>query len=549
MEMMKNKYALFVVLTLFLLSGLFSARSIFAKQAELNIALPLSGEMIHGFQLVKINLKGSVPDNTAFYLSLIDLKGTKQDLPLSTEENSLYANIDTREFQDGALFLVAWANNDEIFLMDSEVISVIVDNRSHVLDVSVNPSLSRSGSELTFQMSTSIIIKKAYVELDNGTRIFLNNNKQQDLWAGSYFIPFTWNEGTHFLTFHAEDSSGKTLSSSSSFIICNSEPFIEFPQNLVEITKPFVSVKGRFQAGKTVYIAVNGKLVSETKTDLNGEWVFQKLELPTQSNDISVFSSNINLSQTLFPYQKIRVKVSENSLFVLSYHNIASKGNIYTRSAELFEADLIYLKENGFHVVSPTLLMSYFDGKADLPANPVVITFDDGYIGVFSDAYPILKKHDLSVLFFVLTSRVGVFRDFVTWEQLSELQSSRVFSIESHTHNSHFYVNEADGLHAALTSKIPLPDGTLESHTAYRNRVKEDLLKSKDLIESKINKKVHFLSVPFGNANKEVNDIAIELGFKATFNSDGGLNALPLKALNIKRISIKRDDKIEDIVH
>ena len=192
--------------------------------------------------------------------------------------------------------------------------------------------------------------------------------------------------------------------------------------------------------------------------------------------------------------------------------------------------------------------MSYFDGKADLPSNPVVITFDDGYAGVFSDAYPILKKHEISALFFVLTSRVGVFRDFITWEQLSELQSSRVFSIESHTHNSHFYVNEADGPHAALTSKIPLPDGTLESHTAYRNRVREDLSKSKDLIENKINKKVHFLSVPFGSANKEVNDIAHELGFKATFNSDGGLNTLPLKALNIKRITVKRDDRIEDIV-
>ncbi len=532
-----------------MITNLIPAGFIFAKQADLSIVLPLSGEMIHGFQLVKINLKGSVPSSAEYFLSLIDLKGKRTDLPLISEENSLYANIDTRDFQDGALFFVAWVKNDGVFLLDSELIALIVDNRSHALDVSVNPSLSRSGSELTFQMSSSILIRKAYVELDNGIRFFLNNHKQQDLWVGSYFIPYTWNEGTHFLTFHAEDSSGKVLSSSSSFIICNSEPFIVHPQSVVEVTKPFVAVKGRFQAGKSVYLTVNKTLISETVTDFNGEWIFPKIDLPESINEISVFSSKLNLNQTLFPYQKIRVKVSENSLYVLSYHNIAPKGNIYTRSADLFEADLLYLKENGFHIVSPTLLMSYFDGKAELPPNPVLITFDDGYVGVFSEAYPILKKHEVSALFFVLTSRVGVFRDFVSWEQLSELQSSRIFSIESHTHNAHFYVNEAEGLHAALTSKIPLPDGTLESHTAYRNRVKADLSKSKELIESKINKKVHFLSVPFGNANKEVNDLAIELGFKATFNSDGGLNPLPLKAFNIKRISIKRDDRIEDIVH
>lgn len=545
---MKKNYALIIALIILLLASLYPLNLVSAKKPELTIVLPLSGEMIHGFQLVKINLKGSAPGNAEFVLSLIDLKGKRKDLPLNTDEDAFYANIDTRDFQDGALFFVAWVKNEEVFIMDSDMIAVIVDNRSHVLDVKVNPALSRSGSELTFQMSTSILIKRAYVELDKGVRVFLNNNKQQELWSGSYFIPFTWNEGTHFITFNAEDSSGKILSSSSSFIICNTEPFIVFPQNLMEITKPFTSVKGKFQAGKSVFLTINGELFDEANTDFNGEWMFPKVELPSHSNDIRVFSSNSNLSKILFPYQKINVKVSENSLFVLSYHNVAPKGNLYTRSAESLEADLKYIKENGFNIVSPTLLMSYFDGKADLPSNPVVITFDDGYAGVFSDAYPILKKHEISALFFVLTSRVGVFRDFITWEQLSELQSSRVFSIESHTHNSHFYVNEADGPHAALTSKIPLPDGTLESHTAYRNRVREDLSKSKDLIENKINKKVHFLSVPFGSANKEVNDIAHELGFKATFNSDGGLNTLPLKALNIKRITVKRDDRIEDIV-
>jgi peptidoglycan/xylan/chitin deacetylase (PgdA/CDA1 family) len=549
MGMMKINKVLTWFLLFFLATTLYPMGNVSAKKPELTIVTPLSGEMIHGFQLIKISLKGSISSKADFFLSLIDSRGNKKDLQLNTEKDMLYANIDTRDFQDGTLFLISWAKIDGVFILDSDMIAIIVDNRSHALDVSIYPSLSRSGSEITFQMSSSIMIKKAYVEINNGIRIFLNNSTHQDLWSGSYFVPYTWNEGTHFIIFNAEDSSGKVLSSTSSFIICNTEPFIVFPQNLMEITKTSIPIRGKFQAGKLVHLAVNGQWIDQTTTSLNGEWEFPAVQLTPQNNELVVFSSQNSLSKILFPYQKVNIKVSENSLFVLSYHNIAPKGNIYSRTAETFEADLVYLLKNGFNIVSPTLLMSYFDGKAELPVNPIIITFDDGYVGVFDEAYPILKKYEIAALFFVLTSRVGVFRDFVTWEQLSELQSSRIFSIESHTHNSHFYVSEADGLHAALTSKIPLPDGTLESHLAYRNRVREDLSKSKELIETKINKKVHFLSVPFGSANKEVNDIALELGFKSTFNSDGGLNSLPLKALNIKRITVKRDDKIEDIVY
>ncbi len=504
---------------------------------------------MHGFQMVTVNSKRSHSPRASTYLSMIDTRGVKLDIPMIRENDLLFVNLNTRDLTDGTYYIYVWQIHENIVIADTEIVAVIVDNRTHLLDIKVEPSLARSGSEITFSLYAPINISEAYVETENGVRIYLNHNKAEDLWFAAYLIPFVLNEGTHFVTVIAEDSSGKILQSTSSYTVCNSEPFIVFPRDQMNVMRKTISVSGKYRPSSKVFLMLNGKWLDSTETLNDGSWEMTEVQLTEGENEILVFSSQNETPVAIFPYQKIVVNHKRNSLVVLSYHNIASTGNRYTRTAENFSNDLIYLASNGFNTISPALLISYFDGKAELPVNPVLITFDDGYLGVHEEAFPILKKHQVAALFFVLTSRVGVFRDFVTWEQLSEMQSSRVFSIESHTHNAHFYVSETHGLHAALTSRLPLPDGTLESHAAYRNRVYDDLKTSRDLIESKLNKKVHFLSVPFGSANKEVNDIATDLGFMATFNSDGGYNSIPLEPLNIKRVTVTRDHRIEDLVY
>jgi biofilm PGA synthesis lipoprotein PgaB len=208
-----------------------------------------------------------------------------------------------------------------------------------------------------------------------------------------------------------------------------------------------------------------------------------------------------------------------------------------------------YLLENNFQFVSPTLYLSYIEGKADLPSKPVLITFDDGLKGVYTYAYPVLKELGLSGFFFLLVSRVGTTDHYVSWDECMEMQSSRVFSIESHTLNSHYFVDDTEGRHAALISRMPLPDGTVETAAQYTKRVSEDLLLSKQIIEEKIQKKVHFLAIPFGYGNNDLNKIVRNQGYKGTFNSGGGVNTLPLHSgWDIKRITIRKNDDLSEIL-
>jgi peptidoglycan/xylan/chitin deacetylase (PgdA/CDA1 family) len=90
------------------------------------------------------------------------------------------------------------------------------------------------------------------------------------------------------------------------------------------------------------------------------------------------------------------------------YHMVAEKAvphvqHLYPfRSAQLFEQDLIYLKQN-FHVISYDVLAEALRGGKRLPPKAAFLSFDDGFSECFSVARPLLLKHGLPCTFFVAT--------------------------------------------------------------------------------------------------------------------------------------------------
>ena len=62
-------------------------------------------------------------------------------------------------------------------------------------------------------------------------------------------------------------------------------------------------------------------------------------------------------------------------------------------------------------------LLAHLDG-ADLPANPVLVTFDDGYRDNLENAVPILRRHGIRAAFFIATTYVSERRVF-WWDRIS----------------------------------------------------------------------------------------------------------------------------------
>ena len=70
------------------------------------------------------------------------------------------------------------------------------------------------------------------------------------------------------------------------------------------------------------------------------------------------------------------------ALPIVMYHGLsedpAAWGD-YVISPAQFEADLRYLREQGYTTVTVADLLAYVDEGTALPERPVMLTFDDGY--------------------------------------------------------------------------------------------------------------------------------------------------------------------------
>jgi peptidoglycan/xylan/chitin deacetylase (PgdA/CDA1 family) len=74
-------------------------------------------------------------------------------------------------------------------------------------------------------------------------------------------------------------------------------------------------------------------------------------------------------------------------------------------------------------------LIAHLDG-ADLPPNPALVTFDDGYKDNLENALPILKRHGIRATFFIATSFVTERRLF-WWDRISwTLKTTRLLDLE-----------------------------------------------------------------------------------------------------------------------
>ena len=81
---------------------------------------------------------------------------------------------------------------------------------------------------------------------------------------------------------------------------------------------------------------------------------------------------------------------------VIMYHSITETASSdYQITPELFENDLCYLKLQGYETVSAAQLYAYTEGKGDLPAHPVMLTFDDGFYNNLSIVLPLLEQYDM----------------------------------------------------------------------------------------------------------------------------------------------------------
>ena len=199
---------------------------------------------------------------------------------------------------------------------------------------------------------------------------------------------------------------------------------------------------------------------------------------------------------------------------VLNYHQINDEAhNVLTLSSYEFDAQMAYLHKSGYHTITPEQLIDYFKSGQELPPNPILITFDDGYEDNYRVAYPILQKYDFKATIFLITDFVGNNSRYLNWQQVREMDDNGI-SFASHT-VSHIKLTDADD-----------------------EELSKQLVNSKESLERHLHKEVNSLAYPGGVYDQRVMNAAKQAGYQAAFTINLGRDKTHCGMLTLHRIPI-----------
>lgn len=144
---------------------------------------------------------------------------------------------------------------------------------------------------------------------------------------------------------------------------------------------------------------------------------------------------------------------------ILLYHHVDYENNSerYNVTPERFAEQMQALDDWGYTAITITQLIKAITEGTELPPRPVVITFDDGHISVYENAFPIMLDHGFPGVTYVVANRLKA-EGFTGVEELVEMASAG-WEVGSHSY-THTNLGEDTSVvrYEVLQSKLDLED-------------------------------------------------------------------------------------------
>ncbi len=133
---------------------------------------------------------------------------------------------------------------------------------------------------------------------------------------------------------------------------------------------------------------------------------------------------------------------SRTRVSILGYHDF-SRTRPATQmclNTDEFRRHLEYIRTEGLTVISMQEFLDWLHGKLELPAQCVLITIDDGWRSVYTDAYPILKEYGFPFTIFLYTDFISGKGDSMSTAMIRDMQQNGA-TVGSHS-ATHAYPSE-----------------------------------------------------------------------------------------------------------
>ena len=208
---------------------------------------------------------------------------------------------------------------------------------------------------------------------------------------------------------------------------------------------------------------------------------------------------------------------------ILEYHMITDSPDEtsfeYSIPPEIFAKQLDFLLDQGYLTITLRDFERARRGEIDLPENPIVLTFDDGYSDNFYELLPILESRKQVAVIYIVANLIGT-PGYLTWGEIQELQRHGI-EIGCHTANH-----------------MPLENLSI-------NDLQREILDSKRFIE------IHGIAVesfsyPNGIYDSEVQKFLSNGNYTSAVTGKSGLNNFATDRFELHRTNIPHP-KIESL--
>lgn len=232
----------------------------------------------------------------------------------------------------------------------------------------------------------------------------------------------------------------------------------------------------------------------------------------------------------------------ETGVMILCYHDVVEHPyNAFTVTPNTLKEHFEILKKNGYHPISLDQYIGASTQGTPLPNKPILLTFDDGYLSLYTKVFPLLKEYNYPAVSAIVTSWLDYappdVGEVVTWTQIREMEKSGLISFASHSHQSHRSVTmNPQGDSGKMMETLQYIHGQYESIDIYQQRIQSDFKQSQAVFEKELGHKVKAIAWPYGSYTKSAINIAQKEGFTVLLGLAGGFNSLtPSSMTNARR--------------
>lgn len=278
----------------------------------------------------------------------------------------------------------------------------------------------------------------------------------------------------------------------------------------------------------------NAEVVTVQEGDTLASLAAKYLSDPSKSHIIADF----NLKSSIAPGQQIVIPLiplrrgglqssGYQTVPVLRYRKFSENpAGPSAVSRRAFIAQMEYLKNQGYQVISIDQFMEFLDFRDQIPRKSILISVDDGWKSFLEVAFPVLAKYGYPATLFIQPDLIGN-EGALSWQQLKYLSGEKL--------DIQCRVGAVRGF-----KKLQIKN-ELNRYIADLDR---ELLKSKAEIESKLGKTCRYLAYPDGPTHSLLTAFAKKHGFRAAFKSRGNANPFFTGYYEIGRTTVSGSDDL-----